>query len=104
MQSNFNFQVSTQPQSQYLLHELGQFLHGWSSYSLKMSVISLAVDLLSGCEQGSLDLTTKSPTAVLTSKFIKGLNSHINTSSQDYLRAQSFTSFIDDRSRSRHKT
>ena len=62
----------------------------------------MAVDLLSGCEQGSLDLTTKSPTAVLTSKFIKGLNSHINTSSRDYLRAQSFTSFIDDRSRSRH--
>ena len=63
----------------------------------------MAVDLLSGCEQGSLDLTTKSPTAVLTSKFIKGLNSHINTSSRDYLRDQSFTSFIDDRSRSRHE-
>ena len=45
----------------------------------------MAVDLLSGCEQGSLDLTTKSPTAVLTSKFIKGLNSRINTSSRDYL-------------------
>ena len=55
----------------------------------------MAVDLLSGCEQGSLDLTTKSPTAVLTSKFIKGLNSHINTSSQDYLRAQSFTYMTD---------
>ena len=51
----------------------------------------MAVDLLSGCEQGSLDLTTKSPTAVLTSKFIKGLNSHINTSSRDYIRDQSFT-------------
>ena len=53
-----------------------------------MSVISLAVDYLLGCEQGSLDLTTKSPTAVLTSKFIKGLNSHINTSSRDYLGAK----------------
>ena len=63
----------------------------------------MAVDLLSGCEQGSLDLTTKSPTAVLTSKFIKGLNSHINTSSRDYLRAQSFTYMTDPGQDIKHK-
>ena len=63
----------------------------------------MAVDLLSGCEQGSLDVTTKSPTAVLTSKFIKGLNSHINTSSQDYLRAQSFTYMTDPGQDTKHK-